>query len=303
MSVKIRDLYYALWIAHPVLEAGIVGVMLWRGLHRQFKFFFGYIVTQVLTFAIIFSSSWNNRAAFFYLYWVSCAISVLIGFAVIHEVFLDVFRAFHTLRDLGTVLFKWAGLVMLLVAAVVAVSSTSPETTWWMQAIFTTQRCVRIIQVGMILLLLFFSRYLGVSRRQQSFGIALGFGCFAVVELALLSSWVGNHMTETTVGLVNMVAYNTSLLVWVVYAVAKSPAREATSTLLKPQRWEQSLSDIQHPLPADSLIPMFEGMVDRALSRNGSAASSEEERAGNGSAASIAPLTLSALAKRAGSKT
>ncbi len=38
-------------------------------------------------------------------------------------------------------------------------------------------------------------------------------------------------------------------------------------SLLQPQRWEQSLSDIHHPLPADSLIPMFEGMVDRALSR------------------------------------
>ena len=38
-------------------------------------------------------------------------------------------------------------------------------------------------------------------------------------------------------------------------------------SLLQPQRWEQSLTDIHHPLPADSLIPMFEGMVDRALSR------------------------------------
>jgi hypothetical protein len=41
--------------------------------------------------------------------------------------------------------------------------------------------------------------------------------------------------------------------------------------LLRPQRWEQSLSDIQHPLQEDSLIPMFEGMVDRALSRTHSA--------------------------------
>jgi hypothetical protein len=37
--------------------------------------------------------------------------------------------------------------------------------------------------------------------------------------------------------------------------------------MLRPQRWEQSLNDIQHPVAADSLIPMFEGMVDRALSR------------------------------------
>jgi hypothetical protein len=34
---------------------------------------------------------------------------------------------------------------------------------------------------------------------------------------------------------------------------------------LQPQRWEQSLTDLNHPLSADSLIPMFEGMVDRAL--------------------------------------
>ena len=136
-----------------------------------------------------------------------------------------------------------------------------------MQAIITAQRCVRIIQVGMVLFLLLFAQYLGVSRRQHSFGIALGFGAFAVVELALVSSWVGNHLANPWVSVVNMAAYNPSLMVWLGYVVVKSPARDAASTLLQPQRWEQSLSDIHHPVPADSLIPMFEGMVDRALSR------------------------------------
>jgi hypothetical protein len=37
--------------------------------------------------------------------------------------------------------------------------------------------------------------------------------------------------------------------------------------MLRPQRWEEGLSSIQHPASADSLIPMFESMVDRALSR------------------------------------
>jgi hypothetical protein len=67
--------------------------------------------------------------------------------------------------------------------------------------------------------------------------------------------------------MVNMAAYNSSVLVWLGYSALKSPVREASQTLLRPQRWEQSLSDAHHPLPADSLIPMFEGMVDRALSR------------------------------------
>src|ERR1700686_2981643 len=267
MSEKVRILYYGLWIAHPVLQTVIAIAMLRRGQHRPFKFFFAYIVTQIMTFAVVFPIYRYYYSAAFYVSWISTAISVALGFMVIHEAFLDVFRPFHTLRDLGTVLFKWAGLVMLLVAGVVSVSTRSSDIAPWVQAIMTAQRCVRIIQVGMVLFLLFFARYLGVSRRQHSFGIAFGFGAFAMVELGLIASWAGYHFGEVSIGLVNMAAYNCTLLIWLDYTLIKSPAREAAATLLRPQRWEQSLSDIQHPLQPDSLIPMFEGMVDRALSR------------------------------------
>jgi hypothetical protein len=283
MNEKIRVLYYALWIAHPVLQMGIATVMFRRGLHRKFKFFFGYVLTQLVTFAVIFPATWHSYSASFYLYWACDALSVAFGFAVIHEVFVDVFRLFHTLRDLGTVLFKWAGLVMLLVAGVVSVSTNSSEIAPWMQAIITSQRCVRIIQVGMVLFLLFFAHYVGISRRQHSFGIALGFGFFAVIELVLICSWVGQHLGDPmTMSILNMAAYNGSLLVWLGYVAVKSPARDASLSLLQPQRWEQSLSDIHYPLPADSLIPMFEGMVDRALSRTHPDISPTSEARGDG---------------------
>jgi hypothetical protein len=269
MSERIKIFYYGLWILHPILQIGIGAFMVRRGLVRQFKFFFGYIVTQLAVFAVIFPAyCWRSYSAAFYLYWGCNAISVTLGFLVIHEVFVDVFRLFHTLRDLGTVLFKWAGLVMLLVAGVVSVSANSPEITPWMQAIITSQRCVRIIQVGMVLFLLFFAHYVGINRRQLSFGIALGFGSFAVMELIVICSWVGNHLSGPAISLLNMAAYNSSLLMWLGYVYLKRPARDASFSLLQPQRWEQSLSDIHHPVPADSLIPMFEGMVDRALSRS-----------------------------------
>jgi hypothetical protein len=267
MSEKIRILYYGLWFAHPVLETAIAAFMVWRGLHRKFRYFFAYVVTQIVSFAVVFAAYWHSYNALFYFYWSCSAVSAAFGFGVIYEVFVDVFRSFHTLRDLGTVLFKWAGLVMLLVAGVVSVSTNAADMPPWMQAIMTTQRCVRIIQVGMVLFLLFFANYLGVSRRQRSFGIALGFGSFAVVELALVASWVGHHLGNPWLSIVNMTAYNLSLSVWLGYIAVKSPAHDTSSSLLRPQRWEQSLSDIHNPLPADSLIPMFEGMVDRALSR------------------------------------
>ena len=254
---------------HPILEMGIAGFILRRGLLKKFKFFFAYILTQIATFAFLFPAyNWGGSySATFCLSWIFFAISVALGFLVIHEVFVDVFRLFHTLRDLGTVLFKWAGMVMLLVAGVVSVSTNSTQTAPWMQALITSQRCVRIIQVGMVLFLLFFAHYVGVSRRQHSFGIALGFGSYVVIELIVVCFFVGNHAGGPIISLLNMIAYNCSLLLWLGYVAVKRPARDGALSLLQPQRWEQSLTDIQHPLPADSLIPMFEGMVDRALSR------------------------------------
>jgi hypothetical protein len=293
MSDKIKIFYYVLWIAHPILQTAIAAAMFRYGRHRQFRYFFAYIVAQIATFAVVFPTYRYNLAAWPYLSWLSTAVSVALGFKVIHEAFLDAFRPFHTLRDLGTVLFKWAGLVMLLVAGVVSVSTNSSDTAPWVQAILTAQRCVRIIQVGMVLFLIFFARYLGVSRRQYSFGIALGFGCFAMVELSLVASWVGDHLNNLSMGLVNMAAYNCALLVWLTYTLAESPVREAPANLLRPQRWEQSLTDIHHPLPADSLIPMFEGMVDRALSRTQTPPSIPQEN--------VAPAKAAAAQAGAGS--
>ncbi len=302
MNEKIKILYYVLWLTQPVFQTVIAVAMFRRAQHRAFKFFFAYVVTQIMTFAVVFSTFKYYYPATFYVSWISTAVSVALGFLVIHEAFLDVFRPFHTLRDLGTVLFKWAGLVMLLVAGVVSVSTSSSETAAWVQAIITAQRCVRIIQVGMVLFLLFFARYLGVSRRQHSFGIALGFGAFAVVELTLIASWAGDHMSQVAVNLINMFAYNATLLIWIYYTLAKSPARDASATLLRPQRWEQSLTDIHHPAASDSLIPMFEGMVDRALSRTQGPTATGTENVptgvARGAAASMGSLNVRGLVDR-----
>jgi hypothetical protein len=263
----------AIWIAQPILETVLAGIMIRRKVHRQFPIFFIYILTQILIFAVIFpiyriyQNDPTRYSAYFYAYWAGAAISLGIGFKVIHEVFLEVFRPYHTLKDLGTVLFKWAALVMLLMALVVAASSPPSPRLPITQAVVTVERCVRVIQCGLILFLLVFSRYLGVSWRQHSFGIALGFGGFATVELGAIALCSGGQIrAETQNGLITT-AYLLSIVTWIGYAAFKAQAREAPATLLTSRRWEQSLTDLQTPSSGDSLIPMFEGMVERALSR------------------------------------
>jgi len=277
MNPRTQVFFYALWIAHPVLQTAVACTMYRRKLHQSFPVFFTYILSQILIFAVVFPLFLSNHyMVFFYVYATCIGISSAIGFKVIYEIFLHVFRPYHTLKDLGSVLFMWAGLVMLLVAGVVAASSSTADQGPLWQAVTTGQRCVRVIQVGLIIFLLVFSKYLGVSRRQQSFGIALGFGSFACAELLLVALRAGSYIGETFANFANMSVYNCTIIVWLVYVAGKSPERDTSATILMSQRWDQSLTELQHPASADSLIPMFEGMVDRALSRTSSETATED---------------------------
>jgi hypothetical protein len=268
MSSSNELVYYGLWIAHPVLQAGVAAVMAWRKQHRTFPIFFSYTISQICIFALLFPvQTFGSYVVYFFSYWICSAISLTLGFAVIHEIFLNVFRPYHTLKDLGTVLFKWAGLVLLLVAGVVAAASPGSAEGPLVQAVITVQRCVRVIQCGLVLFLLVFSRYLGVCWRQQSFGVAMGFGSFAAAELVTVALNASGYLPERAVSVWNMVAYNVAIFVWMGYALGKSVARDSSSRVLASHRWEQSLSDLRRPVAAESLIPMFEGIVDRALSR------------------------------------
>jgi hypothetical protein len=262
------DHQLALWIAHPVLELAVVAAMWRRKVYRSFPVFFTYLGFQILIFALLFPlSRFGPYAVYFYLFWACSAINLVLGFMIIHEIFLDVFGNYHTLKDLGSVMFKWAALVMLLVAFVIAASNSGHDQEPIMEAITTVQRCVRVAQCGLVLFLIVFSRYLGVSWRQQSFGIALGVGGFATVELGTLALYSGGPMSQVSVTAINLVAYNLAIVVWFAYALLESPARASETILFTPHRWDRSLGDLHRPAQDDSLIPMFESMVDRALSR------------------------------------
>jgi hypothetical protein len=275
MNWHSHTVFLYLWCAQPILQS-VAAVILWRRkLHKQFPVFFLFLLAQVANFAVIFPL-WRtgNYGLYFWPFWLGEAVNAVLGFKVIHEIFLDVFRPYHTLKDLGTLLFKWAGVVMLLVSVVVAFSNSFDQSPL-VHAVTTLQRSVRIVQLGLILFMLLFSSFLGVSRKQVSFGISLGFGLFAGVELMLMALNSGGFVRVGNLNLINMVTYVLAILVWLGYSLSRKAVRVGAVNHLQTQRWEQGLADLQHPVPSDSLIPMFEGMVERAFSRSSNLESPE----------------------------
>ena len=98
-------------------------VMLRHGLDRDFPFFFKYTVLQVVSVALLVIVQRLSPCAYFYSDWIVAALCVLISFAVIDELFKAAFQQFAALRDLGKIAPRWAMVVVLLAAAVAALSS------------------------------------------------------------------------------------------------------------------------------------------------------------------------------------
>jgi len=260
------QLQTALWVLQPVLLGVLATVMVRRKLHRDFPVFFGFAVIQIVAFAIEFPI-YEIRAyrLYFCVFWVITALNMAVEFKIIHEVFSDIFRPYHALKDLGTALFKWAALVMVLVSGVFITTSNA-----WGDPIgrnvLILQRCVEVIQCGMVLFLLAFCKPLGVSWRRQSFGIALGFGLSAGSELICYGLFFGGHISNDVLSVTTMSCFSLGAILWIVYSTLNR--REFAATVLVPQRWDSALMDLQqtHNEP-ESLIPMFEHMVDRAFSK------------------------------------
>ena len=255
----------ALWVLQPVLQTVVAVVLFRRKLHKDFPIFFAFAITQITIFAVEFPVyRWASHAAYFDVFWLSSAVNLILQFKIIHEVFLDAFRPYHALKDLGTALFKWAALIMVLVSVVLI--SISPS---WndplVKAVLVAHRCVRVIQCGLVLFLLAFCKHVGLSWRRPAFGVGLGFGILAGAELLTNALYSGAHISADAMNLVNLTTYNACLVLWGSYALLNR--RETRVPVLVPQRWDEALMDIQPHTDSESLIPMFENMVDRAFSK------------------------------------
>ncbi len=93
----------------------------------------------------------------------------------------------------------------------------------------------------------------------------MGFGLFAGVELLTYALYSGAHIRGEATNLANMTTYNLSILVWMYYTFRNR--QDFRVPVLIPQRWDDALTDIQTEPEPESLIPMFEHMVDRAFSK------------------------------------
>jgi hypothetical protein len=257
-------LMYLSWVAGPVLETVLLACMVHRKLHRVFPRFFSYIIFQVLKSGILFLTYRYYEEAYFDAYWTGSAISVILAVTVMDEILQHVFRDYGGAQNLGAVIFRWACGLLLVLAIVTAVTGQGGSADRVVAVVLTFDRSIRVMQCGLFCLLMILCRLLKNCWRQQVFGIALGFGLFASMEMILVSlamSYGGK--AGPTLSLVKSAAYNVVTILWIGYL--RQQAQSIPAVEMVP-RLEVALAD-----PAAStgaFISMVERAVEDVISRN-----------------------------------
>lgn len=269
----VSNLQYAFWGAIILCQIGVLVFMYRRDLRKSFPYFFNYTLYQVVSQIGLFLllSTRASQKTYFIAFWTSSALSMLIGLAVIQEAFCYAIRPYAGLRELSLTLFRWVGLMLVLMGAVltVAVSGSNLSKMTW--AIVTMERSTRLLQCGLLLFLFVCSSHLGLKLRNFVCGIALGFGIFAVTDLmvATLQPRMGPMWTNT-LNLIRSGVYVFSAVIWCTYSALPKLAQQRVKNdfAYEPvlDRWNQAAMLVMGPSsPAIASDHTYISDIDRAV--------------------------------------
>src|SRR5205085_1234931 len=116
---------HLLWFCQPFLKAAIAGLLYWRRDHRRYPLFFSTLIYMAIVSALLMQAGHVSYKTYFYAFWALKSVEVVLYFAVIYELFTVVFGHHHGLKDFGTTLFQWAGILSTIMAMVMIATSAS----------------------------------------------------------------------------------------------------------------------------------------------------------------------------------
>jgi hypothetical protein len=141
-------------------------------------------------------------------------------------------------------LFRWTFLVLILVAIATAGTPDTKNSPALISSIIVLERSIRIIQCGLMGFLFLFGSTLALSWRHYAFGIALGFGLFASVELILAAvrAQLG-PATDHLYALLKPGSYAFATLIWSAYLISPAPEPVVVATIPNNQveQWNEAI--------------------------------------------------------------
>jgi hypothetical protein len=223
-----KALFYFLWIS-PRLLLGVLAVILYkRRLYREFPCFFAYVLYEIARFIPLFTLYFIQGVTgkqYAYVFSVTLVLSLALRFGVIDEVSRDLFRESRFLKVAARRLLQCVTGLLLVISIVLAVYSPGNNTVRWQTGISVINRGAAMVQCGLLLSLLLFSYFLGLTWRRPAIGITLGLGILTSIDLAT-SALRAEFTSAATRELLNLMVTGSALAcvsIWIGYLLVPEP--------------------------------------------------------------------------------
>jgi hypothetical protein len=232
-----------LWLTPLFLQTAIVFVMLGRKLVSSFPLFFIYTLVIVCReFVLLFLP---KGGLYFLIYWWGETLAILLGLAVIFEVLAHILPKSPSLRFVLNSVLIFGAVAAIAALLILAFAKPDGQNDPLVAVMAMGERSVRFLQSSMLIVVIALMSRLGLSWRQESVGIAAGFGIYSA--LALIGFELGGHLhmiSQIAFALVNSGAYNLATLIWAFYIlrpVRVTPVEHLPKTDLA--EWNSAVTD------------------------------------------------------------
>lgn len=222
----------ALAISGIVLQSGLCLLLAVRRETRNtFPAFLAYNAFEVLGALVELTIS-GRAVVYFYLYWTTHTVYLVLSFLALYEIIYVVFKNFRKLTW-----FKFLFPLMALAGLILASARNLLIPTTGGYPLFNTivslEIAVQFLQIFVLFLFFVLIRFFRMRRQQYAVGIALGFGISAAGSLVvfLLRSEFGTKL-DPVVRSTPPIAYTLALVVWLATFLTPEPAHPLQGKVL-----------------------------------------------------------------------
>ena len=247
----LSHLWHSFWFLRIALHSILLLWMIRGRLYKQFPTFALYTIWAVVQSVVLVAMNYAPFVSgdqYFAAYLAGRIGTVVLSFAVTYEIFRHVLHSYPALTNLGSGLLRGATVVLLMVAVGLAWLAPAAGDPHSMAAFYALDRAVNILLCGLLVFVFVFAGYFGLPWRGQVFGITLGMGILATVDLGTYAirtqiEPIAPNLTTSILSVINQGTYLLSVAVWTVYLWAPETAHAPAARLpeVDLQEWNQGL--------------------------------------------------------------
>src|SRR6476661_2102951 len=232
------------WVSLPLLVI-LAGVMLWKRLVREFPFFFTYVsVTAFIGVMRFIAYKGFSANVYFYVYWSSDFVILLVTFLAIYEIFLKrIFPGFGKVR-LYRYLFPSFAVLISLAAFLMVLHAPDRKA-----AFLITSRVFDFLRSAVIGFFVLLILLMGRTFAGYEFSITSGFGIQAAIAFANAAVRLQKGSRSDTMDRVELIAFDAACVIWLAsFSIGKkAPPKDFQeidpNALEAARKWEKSLKD------------------------------------------------------------